>query len=86
MKVRLTAYTPNWITMYKAERDNLEQVFGEEILRFEHFGSTAIPGMLAKPVVDMMCIVKDIHRIDSYNSLMEHLGYDVVGEWGIEGS
>lgn len=71
--------------MYKEERDNLEHVFGEEILRFEHFGSTAIPGMLAKPVVDMMCVVKDISRIDSYNSYMERLGYDVAGEWGIEG-
>ncbi|GLO64565.1 MULTISPECIES: GrpB family protein [Oceanobacillus] len=85
MKVRLTGYTPNWKTMYKEEQANLRCIFGKEILSFEHFGSTAIPGMLAKPVVDMMCIVKDIYRIDSYNTYMDGVGYDIAGEWGIEG-
>ncbi len=58
---------------------------GDEIISFEHFGSTSIPGMKAKPVIDMMGIVKNIEKVDTYNEQMESLGYDVVGDWGIEG-
>lgn len=71
--------------MFEKEKAFLKEIFGDEIISCEHFGSTSIPGMKAKPVIDMMCIVKDINMIDSYNSQMEALGYDVVGEWGITG-
>lgn len=61
----------------------LKAIFGDEIISFEHFGSTSILGMKAKPVIDMMCIVNDIERIDKYNEQMKSLEYDVAGEWGI---
>jgi GrpB-like predicted nucleotidyltransferase (UPF0157 family) len=41
--------------------------------------------MKAKPVIDMMCIVKDIEKVDKLNEKMAKLGYDVAGEWGITG-
>lgn len=41
--------------------------------------------MKAKPVIDMMCIVTSIEKVDLFNNQMEYLGYDVVGEWGITG-
>lgn len=85
MKIRLTDYKEDWPRMYQAETDTLKGIFGGEIIRFEHFGSTSVPGMMAKPVIDMMVIVKDIAKIDSYNSRMASLGYDVAGEWGIAG-
>jgi GrpB-like predicted nucleotidyltransferase (UPF0157 family) len=71
--------------MFNDEAQFLSGIFGEEILKFEHFGSTSVPGMKAKPVVDMMCLVKDIKIIDTFNEQMQSLGYDVAGEWGIEG-
>ncbi|MFD1204614.1 MULTISPECIES: GrpB family protein [Sporosarcina] len=85
MKVRLSEYDKNWIQMFNDEARFLKDLFGEEIIKFEHFGSTSVPGMKAKPVVDMMCIVKDIKKIDAFNEQMHLLGYDVAGEWGIEG-
>ncbi|KAA0549957.1 GrpB family protein [Bacillus sp. BGMRC 2118] len=85
MKVRLSDYNENWPVMFREETERLSEVFGDEIIKFEHFGSTAVPGLKAKPVIDMMCIVKDIERIDTYNDKMASLGYDVAGEWGIEG-
>lgn len=85
MKVRLTDYRENWAKMFQAEAEFLKIIFGNEIKRFEHFGSTSVKGMKAKPVIDMMCIVKDIGKIDSFNQQMEWLGYDVAGEWGIAG-
>lgn len=50
-----------------------------------HIGSTSIPGMAAKPIIDMLMVVKDIQRIDEYNPIMSQMGYHPKGENGIEG-
>lgn len=85
MKVRLSEYDKNWVQMFDDEAQFLKGIFGDEITKFEHFGSTSVPGMNAKPVIDMMCLVKDINKIDSFNEQMRLLEYDVAGEWGIIG-
>ncbi|MGY0693697.1 GrpB family protein [Virgibacillus sp. FSP13] len=85
MKVRLTDFSENWVQMFQHETQFLKTIYGDEIIKFEHFGSTSIYGMKAKPVIDMMCIVKNIERIDLFNNRMDALGYDIAGEWGIEG-
>ncbi len=45
----------------------LRWIFGENVVTFEHFGSAAVPGLPAKPVIDMMCIVQSIEQIDACN-------------------
>lgn len=85
MKVRLSDFNENWAKLYQDEADFLRTIFTDEIVRFEHFGSTSIPGLQAKPVIDMMCIVKDINNVDLHNDKMNQLGYDVAGDWGIPG-
>ena len=85
MKVRLTEFSETWEMMFKTEVQFLSEIFGDEIITFEHFGSTSVKGMKAKPVIDMMCVVKDILTIDSFNDKMESIGYDIAGEWGIKG-
>ncbi|MEK4517741.1 GrpB family protein [Paenibacillus sp. FSL H8-0122] len=85
MKVRLSDYNPDWVNRYQEEASFLTTIFTDEIVRFEHFGSTSVPGLKAKPVIDMMCIVKDINKIDLYNDRMHLLGYDAGGDWGIPG-
>ncbi|WP_085520609.1 GrpB family protein [Tuberibacillus sp. Marseille-P3662] len=85
MKVRLSEYDENWVRMFDDETQFLKGIFGDEIIKFEHFGSTSVPGMKAKPVIDMMCLVKDIKKIDTFNEQMHLFGYDVAGEWGIQG-
>lgn len=85
MKVRLTDYSVNWTQMFQNEAEFLKTIFGDEIVQCEHFGSTSILGMKAKPVIDMMCIVKSIEKVDLFNSQMADLSYDVAGEWGIAG-
>lgn len=85
MKVRLTEHDENWVRMFEEEARLLREILGDQIINFEHFGSTSVPGLKAKPVIDMMCIVKDIEKIDEFNEQMSSLGYDVAGEWGIPG-
>lgn len=85
MKVRLTEFSENWAQLFQKEAQFLKNIFQHEIIKFEHFGSTAVCGMKAKPVIDMMSIVKDIEKVDLFNEKMANLGYDVAGEWGIPG-
>ncbi|MBW8348456.1 GrpB family protein [Bacillus sp. IITD106] len=85
MKIRLSDFNENWAQMFQDESQFLKTIFGNEIIKFEHFGSTSVKGLKAKPVIDMMCIVNDIEKIDSFNNKMHSLGYDVAGEWGIPG-
>lgn len=85
MKIRLADYSLNWHYMFEQEAKMLKSIFADDIITIEHFGSTAIPGMKAKPVIDIMCIVRDIKKVDMFNNQMTTLHYDVAGEWGIEG-
>ncbi|MBG9586285.1 GrpB family protein [Cytobacillus firmus] len=85
MKIRLTEFNNNWAPMYQKEAQFLKSIFKDEIIKCEHFGSTAVQGMKAKPVIDMMCIVRNIEKIDEFNEKMNKLGYDSAGEWGITG-
>ncbi|RHW42597.1 GrpB family protein [Neobacillus notoginsengisoli] len=85
MDVRLSEFNEEWSAMYEEEALFLKAVFGDLILKLEHFGSTAVKGMVAKPVIDMMVIVLDIGKVDSFNEKMILYGYDAAGEWGIPG-
>ena len=60
-QVIIEPYNPAWPDMFEAERDHLRQVLPSDIVgRIEHFGSTAVPGMKAKPVVDILVEVSDL--------------------------
>jgi len=85
LKIRLSAYNPDWIHMFESEASIWRSLLKDELVRIEHFGSTAVPGMKAKPVIDMMCTVKVIKKMDLFNEQLIQLGYDVMGEWGIKG-
>jgi len=68
-----------------SERDVLRAILGEEIIAIHHIGSTSIPGMMAKPIIDILIEVRAIEAIDDYNSQMQWAGYVVKGEYGIPG-
>ena len=73
MKVRLTDYSVDWSQMFQNEAEFLKTIFGDEIIQCEHFGSTSVYGMKAKPVIDMMCIVKNIENVDLFNNCISQL-------------
>ena len=59
--VELVAYDPNWPAAFEAELELIRQVAGEWLLGpIEHVGSTAVPGLPAKPVIDIMAAVRDL--------------------------
>jgi len=76
-KIDIVPYDPNWPKLFKDEEKFLKNTFPEIIKRIEHFGSTAIPGLAAKPIVDMLIEVtsfKDAKK--QIVPVLESLGYD----------
>jgi len=81
--VEVVPYNPNWEQKFKEEAKKIEKIFKEIFVDIYHIGSTAIPLVKAKPIIDIMVEVKDINKVDSYNKQMEELGYEALGEYGI---
>jgi len=84
-EMNVVPYDPNWPALYRQEKALLEGVLGNLILDIQHFGSTAIPGMSAKPTIDVMVQVQDIEAVDAYTDAMIQTGYFAKGENGIPG-
>jgi GrpB-like predicted nucleotidyltransferase (UPF0157 family) len=84
-EIILVPYSKKWPKLYEAEKILLTGILGDLILDVQHFGSTSIKGMPAKPIIDIMIIVNNIEMVDSFNEKMEANGYTVKGENGIPG-
>jgi GrpB-like predicted nucleotidyltransferase (UPF0157 family) len=83
--IQVVAYDPAWPAAFQQEAAQLEQIFGEEMVAIHHIGSTAVPGLSAKPVIDMLPLVRDLARVDLFNAAMAEDGYLAWGEYGIPG-
>jgi len=69
--------------MFSEEAKKLQQIFKTEMIDIHHIGSTSVPQLKAKPILDIMPVVKDINIVDKYNGDMRSIGYEPKGENGI---
>jgi GrpB-like predicted nucleotidyltransferase (UPF0157 family) len=83
--MEVVPHNPLWKTEFSKEAAVLSSVFGDEVVKIHHIGSTAITGIYAKPIIDILVEVKDILRINDYSNRMQELGYIPREEWGISG-
>jgi GrpB-like predicted nucleotidyltransferase (UPF0157 family) len=83
--IRVVSYDPNWVMLYEKEAEELTRVFGDQLAEINHIGSTSVPGLAAKPVIDIMPLVHDIEGVDAFNEAMAELSYVAKGEGGITG-
>lgn len=83
--ITITAYDPSWPALFAAERTRIVDALGDVVTRVEHFGSTAVPGMAGKPVVDLLVGVADLHAASARIPSLEALGYENFGEIFIPG-
>src|SRR5919202_662499 len=51
--VQVVPYTPTWVTLFQSERARLQCALGSDALDIQHIGSTAVPGLAAKPILDL---------------------------------
>lgn len=81
--VALIDYDPKWPGYFQAEADRLCAALGESVKEIAHIGSTAVPGMIAKPMIDMMVGLHTLADVPGILPVMEQLGYQYKGEFGI---
>lgn len=82
-KILLLPYKPEWRVYFEAEVPLIRDALGENVVTAHHIGSTSIPGIYAKPVIDILLEVDQLDAVDRRGSEMELLGYEVMGEFGI---
>ncbi len=84
-RVRVTEYDPRWRLDYEKEKELIAGILGEEMVSIHHIGSTAVEGLKAKPVIDILPVVRDLEAVDALNRRFEAAGYECMGEFGIKG-
>lgn len=78
-------YDPRWPKAYESEIAEIRNVLGDVIVRAHHIGSTAVPGLPAKPLIDILLEVHDLALLDARDGAMRTIGYEPRGECGIPG-
>lgn len=84
-KVELLPHDPEWIANAAAESEALLAALGPILLAVHHIGSTAIPTIRAKPILDLLPVVTSLPDLDSRQAEIEAVGYEWRGELGLAG-
>jgi GrpB-like predicted nucleotidyltransferase (UPF0157 family)/dihydrofolate reductase/GNAT superfamily N-acetyltransferase len=82
-KIEVVEYDPSWPKLFELEAARIKQALGCNCVEIYHIGSTSIPGLSAKPIIDMLPVVRNIQEVDKATKTMESLGYEAKGEYGI---
>lgn len=83
MRIYMVPHDPKWRQEFENEAKQITDVLGDTVVDVHHIGSTAIPHIYAKPVIDVLLVVKDHTALDAKTAAMEALGYEALGELGI---
>jgi len=81
--IEVVSYNPQWPELFEVEAEQIKRALGCNCIEVHHIGSTSILGLSAKPVIDMLPVVRDIQEVDQATKAMESLGYEAKGEYGI---
>jgi len=73
--ILLVAYDPTWPDRFQHEAERIRRALGEQALRIEHVGSTSVPGLPAKPIIDILLVVADSAKETEYVAALERAGY-----------
>jgi GrpB-like predicted nucleotidyltransferase (UPF0157 family) len=80
----ISEHNPAWPSWFQRVRDVITEKLGPACAAIEHVGSTAVPGMVAKPVIDLIVVI-DTGTLETVKSLLCELGYRHQGDLGISG-
>ncbi|MCI0388939.1 MAG: GrpB family protein [Acidobacteria bacterium] len=82
-QVILVHYNSEWERLFAEEKDRLQATIGDYVIDIQHVGSTSIPGIVAKPIIDIGIAVNNYEEASICIGPMERLGYEYRGENGI---
>ncbi|MEI6808296.1 MAG: GrpB family protein [bacterium] len=83
--VRLVSYSPAWHILFEREKKTLLITLHGIVLKIEHIGSTSIPGMEAKPIIDMAAAIPSLDTVQKCIQPLIAAGYEYKGEYGLSG-
>ena len=79
-KIAVVPYDPEWKNIFKIHEEELRNALSDNCVNIYHVGSTSVPGLCAKPVVDIMCVVGDLKAA---TEVLTSLGYEAKGEFNL---
>jgi GrpB-like predicted nucleotidyltransferase (UPF0157 family) len=85
VKVRVVPPDPGWPAEFAAEAGRVRAALGGMTAAVHHIGSTAVPGLWAKPIIDLLLEVEALEALDARAPALTGLGYEALGEFGIPG-
>jgi len=81
----LSEYSPEWPLEFARESQRLKALWGDELVAVHHIGSTSVPGLAAKPIIDLLPLVHSIVGMDKRTPVLQQAGYAAWGEYGLPG-
>ena len=83
--ITVIEYNPLWKRKYEEEVLLIKEILADNCIAAYHIGSTSVPGLAAKPVIDIMAVVRSLEKADRVSEHFSKIGYEYLGEFGIEG-
>jgi GrpB-like predicted nucleotidyltransferase (UPF0157 family) len=84
-QVLLAEYDQDWVSYYESEANVIKNALGNLVIDIQHIGSTSVPGLKAKPIIDILAGLKSFEQIDTVIKQMEALEYTYAHWAGIPG-
>ena len=84
-KVMVLSYDKAWATKFEKIKKEIQNALGDLIIGIEHVGSTSVPGLSAKPIIDIDIIIEDYAVFDPVLKKLEAIGYIHEGDLGVKG-
>jgi GrpB-like predicted nucleotidyltransferase (UPF0157 family) len=84
-RVELVDHDPSWAELFEAEKGRISAIFDGRAVAIEHVGSTSVPDLCAKPIVDVLVGLRELELSDADVESMRSLGYEYLGEYGLPG-
>ena len=82
MFIRVVPYDPFWEVEYENESQKIKNILKDILVEVYHIGSTAVKGLAAKSIIDIMPVVTNISLVDKHNKEFVAIGYECMGEFG----
>ena len=76
--ITFVEYDPAWPALFEREAARIRSILGDRVIRLEHTGSTSVPGLAAKPIIDITMVVPDSSDEPAYAADLEAAGYKLV--------
>ena len=78
-------YNPLYLKLYNEEEKLIKKILGKNLVHIEHIGSTSVPNLKSKPIIDILVSVNSLGEVDLKQKEFEAIGYEYMGKFGIKG-